>query len=447
MRTRAFILSYIVFVGILFTALGTLSAFLTNSQIDLLREKTLREYQTLVESLSRDMQIIYQRSDDFSAALNGLMEGYRHHYSRSGIQLALIESSDFSNEIQITIHENEGSHFLTLGGNLPSFFEGRRLYYEVDITETMGELQRIHTYLLLIAAAFSIAAVFILYFLFSYIFKPLKLIAASSRKIADGQYGERIPVPGESELAEVAADFNRMAETIANQIQELALEAELKQQFVDNFAHETRTPLTAIFGYAEYIQKVPLSEAAVIDLVTCIMNEALYMQKLGDSLLELAALRGRRVETTPLYIPDLFASIQQTFYNTLLEKEILLEQNSCDAFLEGQENLVKSLLANLISNGIKACEPAHGKIILKAESLEKTIRISVEDNGCGIPASELSKVTEPFFRLDKARTRKAGGIGLGLALCSQIAKSHGAELTILSEPQKGTCVTVTFSRC
>jgi signal transduction histidine kinase len=236
-----------------------------------------------------------------------------------------------------------------------------------------------------------------------------------------------------------------MAERIEEQIKLLEEEAASKQQFIDNFAHEIRTPLTSIYGYAEYIQKAPLDEHGVIDSTQSIINEANHMKRIADSLLKLATLRNFTLTKSAISIPHLFEDVEQTLKSALLEKDILLICRYDIETLEGQEDLIKSLLLNLCSNSIKFCTPSSGRIFLEATVKDDKTVLSVTDNGCGISREELSKITEPFYRADKARSREQGGAGLGLALCKQIAELHGAEMSIESSTGVGTSVKITFT--
>ena len=113
--------------------------------------------------------------------------------------------------------------------------------------------------------------------------------------------------------------------------------------------------------------------------------------------------------------------------------------------ISGQEDLIRILLLNLCSNALGACSPDVGIIRLEAKTdLQGTI-ISVIDNGCGIPSESLSRITEPFYRVDKSRSREFGGAGLGLCLCSQIAQVHGAKMTAKSSLATGTTVEILFT--
>jgi signal transduction histidine kinase len=244
-----------------------------------------------------------------------------------------------------------------------------------------------------------------------------------------------------------------MADEIERQMQVLKDEADGKQQFVDNFAHEMRTPLTSILGYAEYMQKASLSEEESIESAQYIIDEANHMRNIANSLLTLATLRGYTAVTTELTVSQLFNDIRQSLEKVLDAGNVRFVCNSEVDILHGQEDLIKSLLLNLCTNALNAC-PADGSgtITLNAKSVERgapdapqAVVISVIDNGRGIPKESLSKLTEPFYRVDKARNREMGGAGLGLALCSRIAEAHGAALTFESTADVGTKALITFT--
>jgi signal transduction histidine kinase len=379
--------------------------------------------------------------------VNLLVSGYAGYYARYNIDLTLTDSSwpehmdgEPAND-GVTLTKQDGRHFIHIAGILPEPYEFYQLSYTLDVTESIKDMQNIQHILLLLSVIFSVITAIALYFILSSVFKPLSVVAKASRKIAGGQYGERIHVKGKNELSSMAADFNRMADEIETQIGLLEEEAAGKQQFVDNFAHEIRTPLTSIYGYAELMQKASLDESEIIESAQYIMNEAGHMNKIANSLLELATLRQYAPIKKSISVSRLFEDIRRSMENALLEHRVQLVCHIEADVLEGQEDLIKSLLMNLCFNAVKACPPGTGVIRLTAE---RNI-ISVSDNGSGIPEESLAKITEPFYRADKARSREQGGAGLGLALCKQIAEAHNAEMTIESSLDIGTAVKIIFT--
>ena len=175
------------------------------------------------------------------------------------------------------------------------------------------------------------------------------------------------------------------------------------------------------------------------------MNRTSYLKEIANSLLQLAMLRDYIPDKCEINIQNLFDDISQTIKMQLNEAGINFICKNDANTLYGQEDLIKSLLLNLCLNAIKACSPNESIIFMEAKNENEGTTLSVRDNGCGIPADSLSKVTEPFYRVDKARSKKQGGAGLGLALCQKIAEAHGAKMVIESTVGVGTAVKITFT--
>jgi len=421
----------------------------------MLREKSAREYQTITSTLFRDLTLLHNRFPDavgFSEAVGNLMGGYAAYYRRHNIGITLTGpiflpslEPNMPDHPQFSFIEEDGEHFIFITGTLPDPFALYRLDYLLDITADIESTQNVGRILLGSSVAFSVLAAVALYFILHKIFRPLELVASASRHIADGQYKERIHLKGKHELAKVAAAFNQMADQVETNIQLLEEDAERKQQFVDSFAHEIRTPLTSIYGYAEYLQKASLAENELIESAGYIRNEAMHMRELANSLLELATFRGYQPTKISITIPELFDDIRQTLEGALHAKGARLSCDYTISDLEGQADLIKALLLNLCQNALAACEPDKGEIHLNAFKEDEQITLSVRDNGRGIPEESLSKITEPFYRVDKARSRTEGGAGIGLTLCQQIADVHGAQLLIESQLGVGTTVKIIFT--
>ena len=448
MRLKTFLATYLLFLLILFSTIGIVSVYMTNSQMNMLREKSTREYQTISASLARDIADLYVRSGswpgpDFSDAVETLVRGYARYYGRFNIDITMTDLSllglaeEEQSSAEISFIQRQQEYFIHVTGVLPPPFQFYRLDYYFNITQNVEDMRGIQRVLLVFSIIFSVVTAFGLYFILLRIFRPLGIVANTSQKIADGNYGERIEIFGKNELASMAFYFNQMAEQIENQIGMLEDEAAKKQQFIDNFAHEIRTPLTSIYGYAEYIQKTPYNEENVIESTQTIMNEASHMKNIANSLLKLATLRNYTPVKRKIVISNLFENVSLSLKKSLEDKNIQLIFKNEIEVLEAQEDLIKSLLLNLCFNAINSCKDG-GVIYVEAKNENENISLSVSDNGCGVSEKELAKITEPFYRVDKARSRAHGGAGLGLALCQQIAKVHGAEMSIKSTLGAGT---------
>jgi len=445
-KLRAYIATYILFLAVLFLCFTIISAYMSNAQLDMYKQKCLREFQTISRTLVADISVLALRGhnlpENLAAEIDILFNVHARNLERSGILINLHEAWDASPVYAVSFVRNSPEYFIRISAPLAAPFEHYTLTYYFDFAQHMSDIRRVQNVLLFICVLFSAVTAVVLYFILAKIFEPLGVVSKASRNIANGRYTERINIIGTGEIKAVADDFNQMANEIEKHIQELKEETERKQRFADNLAHEMRTPLTAILGYAEYIQKAVCDEEKTIRLTGRIAERARYMNDIAELLMQLATLREYTPEKSEINIQHLFEDVTQTLSDS--REKNMFRCNSNNVVLNGHEGLIKSLLLNLCMNSIRACDSENGQIRLSAQADANSVTISVSDNGCGIPPESLEKVTEAFYRVDKARSAKDGGAGLGLALCKQIADLHNAELQIESAIGKGTTVSVTF---
>jgi len=453
MRIKTYLATYLLFLLVLFSCFGIVSAYMTRTQINMYIEKCAREFDTIAHTLFRDFFVLSVRDRLYASEIEMLLDGYATYYRQHNITFEVTDLSlkehehdiGIGTDMVISFIQRGDEHYIHIAGVLHEPFSFLRLDYYYSMTGHLADMRNIQNTLLFICIAFCIITAFILYFVLSGIFRPLSIVSKASEKIADGHYGERIYIEGTNELSAMARNFNRMAEEIESQIQLLEEEAAAKQQFIDNFAHEIRTPLTSIYGNAEYMQKALLEEGEVIEYTQFIMDKTNHMKQLSNSLLQLATLRNYMPVKSKIHLQQLFEDINKTLEKVMSDQKVKFVCKSDADTLDAQEDLIKSLILNLCFNSLKACSPGDGAINLEARDRNGCVEISVTDNGCGIPQDSLLKVMEPFYRVDKARSRNKGGTGLGLSICRQIAKVHGAKMVIESSQGTGTTVKVTFT--
>lgn len=265
----------------------------------------------------------------------------------------------------------------------------------------------------------------------------------ATRKIAGEVYDERIYIPGKDEFHELAENFNQMTSSIQEKINELDKNAQDKQRLIDNLAHELRTPLTAIRGYAEYLQSAKTTEPNRIKAADYIITEIDRMKNLAFKLLDLALVRNSKLDLQELIPWELLNQVKVASESKLKEKNQTLSIDSSLNKLRGDSILLQSLLLNLIDNAAKAS--AENSTVRLLAYFDSFPILEVRDSGCGMDAEQATLVCEPFYRVDQARSRSSGGVGLGLSLCREIAQLHGGELRISSYPEKGTTVQIVFT--
>lgn len=340
--------------------------------------------------------------------------------------------------------EDKERQFLSVEGYFPEPWQEYSLVCRLDIQKMYDDWRQLKHTLFLIGGSLSFLLSICLLVLLNRLFKPLQQIASTSAEMAEGNFRGRLPIRGKDEISAMARSYNHMAVTIEEQMEALREAATQKQQLVDNFAHELRTPLTAIYGYAEYLQKAVLTEDDRLAATAYIMSESRRLSKLSHQLLDLAILRGEEIQRERIPVSRLFEAVRCTLERKAAERGITLLFQTETEELFGNQDLLESLLINLIDNGIKACNHG-GTVRIRAYEKDKKAVLSIADNGRGMPPEEVSHVTEAFYRIDKARSRLEGGAGLGLAFCEQIVLLHQARLQIQSKQGKGTTVFVYFS--
>lgn len=304
----------------------------------------------------------------------------------------------------------------------------------------------------------SVVLAVVLSILLGVLLYPLSRLSGQVDEIRKGNYKKRMKVRGNDELSVLGKNINEMAQTIEMQIEKLKNENIKKQQFIDDLSHEMKSPLTCIYGYAEYISKADVSSEELFELCEIIMDESNRIKTLSKNLMELSEFQHTKPEMEKFYIQDFLEHMKKIVENrtqkdhSMIKIDILWKNHiqGNDEFF-GNKELLEMLILNLISNGKRAC---HRKFVEKKEekceedklfvevNVDCVNKITVSDNGSGISAEQISHIVEPFYRVDKGRSRKEGGNGLGLALCKQIVEVHQGKMDFLSEPGKGTVVIV-----
>ena len=273
--------------------------------------------------------------------------------------------------------------------------------------------------------------------------RPLRQLERASRALASGQLDARVALNSKDEIQQIGGEFNRMADAIAGQMQALREESAREKRFVAAFSHELKTPMTAMLGYAALLEKGQLPPEQQSKAAGYLFRESSRLEILSRQLLQLMQLQGGGVELAPARIAPVLTEATADLPELSVRIEI-----RCPPEAMGRINipLLADLLRNLVRNAA-AAQPKDGMVRVGCERGEKGWILWVADRGRGIPPEMLDRVMEPFFRVDKGRSRSEGGNGLGLALCRMIAKAHGSALQIESCQNEGTRVWLELPPC
>lgn len=274
--------------------------------------------------------------------------------------------------------------------------------------------------------------------------KRLRLLTLSVQRIAGGDLTTRSRLTQEDEFGQLSRDIDAMADHLESTIQKLEGDMQQQELFMGNLAHELKTPMTSIIGYADLLRQDSLDDNARITAASYIFSEGKRLEKLSFKLLDLLLLKHDEITLQPVSLAAYIRDIGKLLAPSLMKRGIQLTCRAQRAVVDLQPDLVKSLLYNLVDNAAKAIDGEGGQILLEAVRLPGGCRILVRDNGRGMEKSELVRITDAFYRVDKARSRSLGGAGLGLSLCKEIAALHHGSIRFASAPGQGTQVTVTL---
>ncbi len=321
-----------------------------------------------------------------------------------------------------------GKVYLGIGKDVTNIYEDR---------QSLLNQYRLALILLLIAGGTCI------YLLSRYMTKPIRELDMVVGKIATGDYGKRSHYINEDEIGKLADNFNHMADRLVEQMREKELQAKQKEDFTAAFAHELKTPLTSIIGYADMLNSINLSEEERREAYYYIYTQGKRLESLSHKLLELVSMEQTAFMARPVSTKELEENIRTTMRPVLERKRIKSKIMLEKSIIYGDRDLLLSVFYNLLDNAAKAVEE-NGFILLKGQCLEKGYEIKVVDNGYGIPKEDISRITEAFYMVDKSRSRKEGGAGIGMALCAKIIQLHKGTLKIDSKLGEGTVIQVLF---
>ncbi len=293
--------------------------------------------------------------------------------------------------------------------------------------------------LLYAALAAMLVAIILSAYLSRSVVAPVQAMSLASQRIADGHYEERVQVPGEDELAQLAMRFNQMAEKL-NEVEAM------RRRLIGDVSHELRTPLTAIKGSMEGLIDGVLP--ATEETFQQIHAEAGRLNRLVDDLQELSRVESRayQLDIRPLDVSSLVRTVTKRLAPQAQSKHITLSVELATNLphILADEDRAVQVLTNLTGNALQYT-PENGWITLFARQSNNEIQFTVRDTGIGIPAEHLPHIFDRFYRVDKSRSRHAGGgSGIGLTIARALIEAQGGRIWAESAG-KGQGSTLSFT--
>jgi two-component system, OmpR family, sensor histidine kinase BaeS len=282
---------------------------------------------------------------------------------------------------------------------------------------------------------------------------PLRRMALASRRVAAGDFSQRVDVTSRDELGALAADFNGMAASLGRS-------EETRKQLLGDIAHELRTPLSVIQGNLEAMMD-GVAEASP-ERLSSLRDEVLLMNRLVTDLrdLTLAEAGQLHLHAEPVHPADLISTAVSGLRARAEQRGIALRGEVQEGLpvVAADPDRIGQVLRNLLDNALRYTGPGGSIVVLaslhsvpsqsptphSSPITHQFVRLAVSDTGQGVPAEELSKLFDRFYRVDKSRARASGGTGLGLSVAKQLVEAHGGRIWVESEPGRGSTFSFTI---
>ena len=279
------------------------------------------------------------------------------------------------------------------------------------------------------------------YFISGHALRPIREFSDKIEEVqAQNLSDSRIEENNVKELNQLGISYNKMLERLSDAF-------EIQRQFTANAAHELRTPLALMQVQLDLYNSAshPGNDADTLQTIKMVTEQNDKLNRMVKTLLDMSELQsvGR---DDKIILDAIVEEVLADLEPLAVEKNIKLIGKCEDATMIGSDILIYRLVYNLVENAIKYNHPL-GQVTVTAYQRNKHVYLSVEDMGSGIPNELRERVFEPFFRVDKSRSRELGGVGLGLALVHEIVRVHDGSICIKSGKTGGTIFEVTFAQC
>lgn len=366
-----------------------------------------------------------------------------NHFSENGVVIvnhAAHKNSDVASDVYLVIIVNEDYVVNdATTGNYENF--------SAFLFSKTGVL------LLLIALLFVVSITILSIITSSTINRPIKKLVRGAQEIAKGNLDYKIDYESTNELGKLVDSFNDMTSQLKESIENQNSAEQSRKETIAGVAHDLRTPLTSIKGYVEGLMDgIANTPEKQQQYLKTIYSSALDTEKMLDDLLTISKLELGNIDLVKktVCVTEFFDDCAQEISLELEKAEFDFEYtNNCDntAFVQLDTDRFARVIRNIISNSLKYKKSEEkGKIQLAVESYEKSVIISIADNGIGLESKNLNRIFESFYRADPSRTKVSEGSGIGLAVCKQIVELHGGHIWATSKEGEGLTIFISLEK-
>lgn len=345
-------------------------------------------------------------------------------------------------KVAFQTYEKDGKYYIFAFGFVRQDETEVSLVTQTDISAAVDSQRNImayfqRMYLIILCLSFPV-----IFFLTKALTAPIRKLGEAAGRIAGGNYSQRIQTKGKDEISDLAEGFNEMAQQVEDKIAQLSDMVRQREDFTANFAHELKTPMTSVIGYADMLYQRDLPREEVKRAAEYILDEGMRLEALSLKLMDLFILDRQDFLLEEMSVPLMLENMHQGIEPLCEKYGVALHMEIQEGMIRVDFDLFKTLILNLADNAVKA---GSKDLWIDGGAQRSCYRITIRDNGRGIPREELGRITEAFYMVDKSRSRKQHGAGLGMALAVKIAEKHGARMEIDSDGKTGTVICLAFA--
>jgi len=376
----------------------------------------------IIDDLGTPPSLVRARQIGAQAALQIYFESPDLSWStaENSFDIQQVHWRDWSQHPLIRLGRYHGHHFVELSHDSGRFVFGLDKSFELD-----PERKRLVVILLSMLTLIFVGA----FLSIRWILKPVRWLNEGVREVSRGNLNHRVPLKRSDELRDLAAAFNDMTERIRDML-------DTKEQLLLDVSHELRSPLTRVKVALEFLPDGRAKESITGDVAD--------MEKMINEILERARMHHLhgKLKLARRILADLLNDVLPEFENR--PPGVQAGDMPVDIEVKVDPEQIKTVFKNILTNAIKFSRPDSEPVRVRVKRRPSDIVVQIVDNGIGIPPDELRFIFEPFYRVDKSRTKDTGGYGLGLSLCKTIMEAHGGRIVIESTPNVGTTVLLHF---
>ncbi len=358
---------------------------------------------------------------------------------QNGAQIPRSLMDELNNGVELSVHNNLEGIFDTphVVSATPVYLRNNYVCGTVIVCCDLGSINDFSEVLIKTVAISSLwvmlAALIAIFFISERIISPLRVMSQAAKSFAKGEFSVRVPVVGNDEVAQLASAFNNMAQNLESL-------DEMRNNFMSSVSHDMRTPMTTISGFIDCILSGAIPPEKHEYYLKIIRDEVLRLSRLVASLLDISRIQAgdRKFVMAPFDICEMGRQILISFEQKIDKKRLEVEFD-CDSdnmFVTGDHDAIYQIFYNITDNAVKfAREEGILKLSLKRTD-DKKVKVSVYNEGDGIPYEDQPFIFERFYKSDRSRGKDKTGVGLGMFIAKTIIEAHSEVIALESEPGK-----------